>query len=248
MTNFRELFPESMPHLPALRFVEQYDPNDLSAASLSQPYAYVADIIEEVKLGLDVDDVRGRGVNNEQWGALMELRDRLAPDEKVGWWIVVCGDEERWAPPTNDLIRGGFPVSNNSQTNGDVYEQYLERDARNGRSRSKSRSRAKGKSKEEPPLPNSNSAHSGLGTSIYGNGYRDDPGLRELREQIGYRTNSDESYRSSDAATRNTSATTPTLGAGGKTPEWSTPDTPSSTGSPKKQPRGVKGWLAKRRR
>ena len=81
-----------------LRFVEQYDPNDLSSSSTSQPFAYVADMVEEVKLGVDIDEIRGRGLNNNQWTAIMELRDKLAPDEKVGWYIVVCGDEERAVP------------------------------------------------------------------------------------------------------------------------------------------------------
>lgn len=101
--NFHELYPESMEHLKHLRFVEQYDPNDTSAGSGSQPYAYVADVVEEVKLGVDIDDIRGKGVPNDQWASLMELRDKLAPEEKVAWYIVVCGDEERWAPTTGEL-------------------------------------------------------------------------------------------------------------------------------------------------
>jgi hypothetical protein len=101
LDNFHELYPECMEHLPNLRFVEQYDPDDTSAGSGSQPYAYVADVVEEVKLGMDVDEIRGRGVPNDQWGSIMELRDQLAPKEKVAWYIVVCGDEERWAPPTS---------------------------------------------------------------------------------------------------------------------------------------------------
>ncbi|GAB7352285.1 hypothetical protein MBLNU459_g2744t1 [Dothideomycetes sp. NU459] len=117
--NFEELWPDAMSHLPNLRFIEQYDPNDLRASAASQPFAYVADVVEEVTLGLDVDEVRGKGVGNEQWGALMEIRDKLAPDEKVGWYVVVCGDEERWAPPTVDLLRGGVPREgfNGVQTN-----------------------------------------------------------------------------------------------------------------------------------
>lgn len=98
--NFNDLFPDAMEHLPQLRFLEQYDPEDISANAASQPYAYVADVVEEVKLGIDVDEVRSRGVGNEQWAALLELRDKLAPEEKVAWYVVVCGDEERWAPPT----------------------------------------------------------------------------------------------------------------------------------------------------
>ncbi|KAF2149748.1 hypothetical protein K461DRAFT_280968 [Myriangium duriaei CBS 260.36] len=100
--NFWELYPTAMEHLPSLRFIEQYDPTDESMDAGSQPYAYVADVVHEIKLGLDVDEIRGRGVSNEQWGALLELRDKLAPDEKVGWFVVVCGDTERVAPPDRE--------------------------------------------------------------------------------------------------------------------------------------------------
>ena len=85
---------------------EQYDPTDLASTAVSQPFAYVADLVEEVKLGVDIDEVRGRGLNNEQWTAIMELRDKLAPEENVGWYIVVCGDEERLFPPTADSVQG----------------------------------------------------------------------------------------------------------------------------------------------
>ncbi|KAK5168705.1 uncharacterized protein LTR77_006014 [Saxophila tyrrhenica] len=99
LKNFNQLYPECMEHLTRMRFVEQYDPNDSSASATSQPFAYVADMVEEVKLGVDIDEIRGRGLNNDQWTAIMELRDKLAPEEKVGWYIVVCGDEERAVPP-----------------------------------------------------------------------------------------------------------------------------------------------------
>ena len=106
LKNFNQIYPECMEHLHRLRFVEQYDPDDISAGAASQPYAYVADMVEEVKLGVEIDEVRGRGLTNEQWTAIMELRDRLAPEEKVGWYIVVCGDEERLAPSASDLGSG----------------------------------------------------------------------------------------------------------------------------------------------
>ncbi|RMY41624.1 hypothetical protein D0864_16185 [Hortaea werneckii] len=102
LENFNELYPDSMQHLERLRFVEQYDPSDLSAAAASQPYAYVADVCEEVKLSVPINEVTQRGVPNEQWIALMELKDKIAPEEEVGWFIVVCGDEERYAPPSPD--------------------------------------------------------------------------------------------------------------------------------------------------
>ena len=107
LKNFNELYPECMIYLDKLRFVEQYDPNDESIeASSGQPFAYVADMVEEIKLGVEIEDIRGRGLNNDQWTAIMELRDKIAPDEKVGWYVVVCGDEERYAPPTSDSTEG----------------------------------------------------------------------------------------------------------------------------------------------
>ncbi|KAK4974523.1 hypothetical protein LTR42_005168 [Elasticomyces elasticus] len=105
--NFNDLYPECMRHLRSLRFIEQYDPNDTSASAASQPYAYVADIVQEVKLGVCIDDVTTKGIATEQWGAALELRDKLAPEEKVGWYVVVCGDEERWAPPTIGQLEAG---------------------------------------------------------------------------------------------------------------------------------------------
>lgn len=91
-----------MPALPGLRFIEQYDPEDESAKS--QPFAYVADVVHEIPLGVDVDEIRGKGVDNEAWGSLLELRDKIAPDEKVSWFVVVNGDIERWAPPPHALL------------------------------------------------------------------------------------------------------------------------------------------------
>ena len=110
LKNFRQLYPDSMKHLPHLRFVEQYDSNDLNTSS--QPYAYVADVVEEVKLGIDIDEVRGRGVKNEQWAAIMELRDNLAQGEKVAWYVVVCDDEERWVSLPTAVFFDVFNMNN----------------------------------------------------------------------------------------------------------------------------------------
>lgn len=102
--NFASLYPDLMPSLPSLRFIEQYDPSD--DTTKSQPYAYVCDQVHEVSLGVDIDEVRGKGVANEAWGALVELRDNIAPGEKVAWFVVVNGDVERWSPPTVGLLEG----------------------------------------------------------------------------------------------------------------------------------------------
>jgi hypothetical protein len=98
--NFHDQWPQHMAQLPDLRFIEQYDPEDLTVKD--QPYAYVCDIVREVKLGVDVEDIRGGGLGEDQWAAIAELRDKVAPGEKLGWFVVVNGDVERWAPPLEE--------------------------------------------------------------------------------------------------------------------------------------------------
>ena len=98
--NFRDQWPEPMAQLPSLQFIEQYDPEDLTIKD--QPHAYVCDIVHEVKLGVDVEELRGNGLGDDQWAAIAELRDKVAPGEKLGWFVVVNGDVERWAPPLED--------------------------------------------------------------------------------------------------------------------------------------------------
>lgn len=103
LQNLTELYPTLIPSLPSLCFIEQYDPQDERVEAKSQPYAYVADRVQEVKLGVDVNEVMGRGIKTEAWDAMVALRDKLAPGERLSWFVVVCGDVERWAPPTTTL-------------------------------------------------------------------------------------------------------------------------------------------------
>lgn len=98
--NFKEQWPDIIARLPNLQFIEQYDPEDLTVKD--QPYAYVCDQVHDIKLGIDIDEVRAGGVSDEQWAAIAELRDKVTPDAKLGWFIVVNGDVERWAPPVED--------------------------------------------------------------------------------------------------------------------------------------------------
>ncbi|KAL1656243.1 hypothetical protein SLS61_001316 [Didymella pomorum] len=98
--NFKEQWPDIIARLPGLQFIEQYDPEDLAVKD--QPYAYVCDQVHDIKLGIDIDEVRGGGVTDEQWAAISELRDKVTPDAKLGWFVVVNGDVERWAPPVED--------------------------------------------------------------------------------------------------------------------------------------------------
>ena len=106
-----------MAALPNLRFIEQFDPAD--ETTKSQPYAYVADTVHEISLGVDIDEVRGRGVAHEAWSAITELRDNISKDAKLAWYVVVCGDEERSLlpePSVGSVSRNG--AVNGSMSNG----------------------------------------------------------------------------------------------------------------------------------
>lgn len=95
LESFKDLYPETMRHLPNIRFVEQYDPTDISGKALSQPFAFVADKVQECNLSLDVIEAMNQGVASGGWDALMDLKEHLAPAEKLGWWVVHNGDELR---------------------------------------------------------------------------------------------------------------------------------------------------------
>lgn len=115
LANFREQYPAQMANLPTLRFVEQLDLRDTSG--IPQDYAYVSDVCVEVRLGVDVDEIRGRGIPSAQWGALQELRDHLNAWDKgkekefplpgLGWYVVHCGDELRERSPAGGGARLG---------------------------------------------------------------------------------------------------------------------------------------------
>lgn len=147
LQNLTEGNPEIMPHLPQLRFIEQYDPLDERVESKSQPYAYVADRVHEIKLGADVQEIMGRGIKPEAWDAMVELRNKLAPEQKLSWFVVVCGDIERWAPPSAEAlmangihalngVNGGYEDSPFSATSADSNSRWSKEESRPSTSRS----------------------------------------------------------------------------------------------------------------
>ena len=117
-----------------IKLLEQYDPTDMH--SVSQPYAYVADYMTEVKLGASLTEeignyearqraeevmsipgtpgTPGLGITGDigspsmsardirrksrRLGWFEKLRDGLQKGEEIGWFVVVCGDEERASP------------------------------------------------------------------------------------------------------------------------------------------------------
>lgn len=107
-----------------VKLVEQYDPEDLT--TLSQPWAYVSDYMIEVgsgasiseevtkyeakiseeeylphdaeKMGISAREIRKK---TQRAGWFEKLKEKLEPGQQMGWFVVVCGDEERWAPPVD---------------------------------------------------------------------------------------------------------------------------------------------------
>lgn len=97
--------------LPELSFIEQYDPADETSGTVSQDHAYISTRVLEIPEdgsggsgGENIEDCveQGSGLTDDQTAALEELRDRLAPGEKIGWYLVYNGDPERWYPDSED--------------------------------------------------------------------------------------------------------------------------------------------------
>ncbi|KAI9696129.1 MAG: hypothetical protein M1836_005960 [Candelina mexicana] len=102
LLNFQKLFPSIMARLPNLRLIEQHDEKDESASAISQPYAYIADKVTVCGLSEDVGKIMGEGTTAPVWDAMIQLRDKLVPGEKLGWYVVYNGDVERDGGPRDD--------------------------------------------------------------------------------------------------------------------------------------------------
>ncbi|EKV08561.1 AP-2 complex subunit sigma [Penicillium digitatum PHI26] len=110
-TSFRKTQADLVTRLPELSFIEQYDPADETSGTVSQDYAYISTRVLEISEdesgdcgGENIEDYveQGSGLTHDQTAALEELRDRLAPGEKIGWYLVYNGDPERWFPDSED--------------------------------------------------------------------------------------------------------------------------------------------------
>ncbi|KAJ5551671.1 hypothetical protein N7461_006369 [Penicillium sp. DV-2018c] len=109
--SFNKTQADLVSRLPQLSFIEQYDPADETSGTVSQDYAYVGARVLEIpddgsgpNGGLNIEDCveQGSGLTEDQTAALEELRDRLAPGEKIGWYLVYNGDPDRWYPETEE--------------------------------------------------------------------------------------------------------------------------------------------------
>ena len=101
--SFCSLYPKIMSSLPSLRLIEQYSPEFVTENSI-QPFAFVADKIETCQLNIDVGVTTGQDIGTEEIEALAELRDKLAPVEKIGWWVVYNADENRLFQESGETI------------------------------------------------------------------------------------------------------------------------------------------------
>ncbi|KAL8718809.1 MAG: hypothetical protein Q9225_004093, partial [Loekoesia sp. 1 TL-2023] len=91
---FEELHPAAMANLPPLRFIEPLNPNSEKFNYPSEPYVFVADVVVQSEDFIDVTQTMGAHIPRTQLEALTELRDRIAPGKKIGWYVVHNGDPE----------------------------------------------------------------------------------------------------------------------------------------------------------
>ena len=95
LDSFETNYPEIMSTVPKIRFMEQYDPSDVSSNAQSQPYAYVCDAVIKGGISIDIDQTRSHSIPASDWQAMADLRDALEPEATLGWFAVYNGDEER---------------------------------------------------------------------------------------------------------------------------------------------------------
>jgi len=110
----------------SVKLLEQYDPND--QIHPYQEYAYVGDYAAEVTLGASISEEAEKyqkWISSVREGAWIEkLRDKLQAGADIGWYVVVCGDEDRFASDPMDAsndgeIRGDSEITHrDSRTSG----------------------------------------------------------------------------------------------------------------------------------
>ncbi|ELR08605.1 hypothetical protein GMDG_03296 [Pseudogymnoascus destructans 20631-21] len=92
--------------------VKLLEQHDILAPAISEPYAYVGDALVRISLSADIgaeiaayesrQGCRREGASigelrrlGREEGWIGKLAGHLEPKERVGWFVVVCGDEER---------------------------------------------------------------------------------------------------------------------------------------------------------
>jgi hypothetical protein len=171
--SFHKTQADLVPRLPELSFIEQYDPADETSGTVSQDYAYVAARVMEIPDGGDgrgggggggqnIEDVveQGSGLTEDQTKALEELRDRLAPGEKIGWYLVYNGDPDRWYPESETESEFEYESEvksrqSQSQSQRQSQSQPQSRSQRQSQRQSQIQEQVKEESYMEPASPRS---------------------------------------------------------------------------------------------
>lgn len=120
-------WPNIMEELPDLRFFEQYEPSENTEVDSMDNFAFVADRVQECGLSVKFATLASIAAHSHTngAGALGELRDHLAKEADIGWWVVYNADEKR------EYIAGGNAAGNNDEEqavegNGGIEAQHAD--------------------------------------------------------------------------------------------------------------------------
>ena len=122
--NLKKLHSGPMKNLPPLRFIEPLNPNNEKFKYPSEPYVFVADVVVQSEDWIDVTDAMKTPIRPSQWEALAELRDHLAPKEKIGWYVVHNGDLEIAEQERLMKAENGVEVNGDPAARIEVYELF----------------------------------------------------------------------------------------------------------------------------
>ncbi|CAG7953826.1 unnamed protein product [Penicillium salamii] len=171
--SFHKTQADLVPRLPELSFIEQYDPADETSGTVSQDHAYVGARVMEIPDGgagagggQNIEDVveQGSGLTEDETKALEELRDRLAPGEKIGWYLVYNGDPDRWYPDSDSEFEEEYESEEDVQSTVQSQQQSQRQSRVQSQAQSRiqsqrqSRVQAKEESYMDPPSPQSYTA------------------------------------------------------------------------------------------
>lgn len=125
----------------AIKLLEEYDPNDLTA--VSRPYAYVADYAVRIDLSCSIIDeiakyeqkqlqsahpavsIPSRESTPGNQGWFEDLRDQLQNGEELRWYVVVNNDEVRdWADEGSESTTFSGPPERGYQHQPDQAHQH----------------------------------------------------------------------------------------------------------------------------
>ncbi|KAL6715200.1 hypothetical protein ACLMJK_007464 [Lecanora helva] len=121
--SLRKSYPGIMKKIPAIHFIERYDPMDTGPNAGSQPYAFVADRVIEVDLSINIREAQEQNaINPKDWESFAQLKEKLAGrDAEFGWFVVYNGDPLRGRDPDSD-----YEDSDEEASGGEMETEEME--------------------------------------------------------------------------------------------------------------------------